>query len=159
MFKLFAKNKDIYAPIAGLCLDITKCKDPTFSSKMLGDGFMILPQGNTVSSPCDGKITSIFPTKHAIGMMCSPNKEILIHIGIDTVKLDGKYFTSYVSIGDKVKMGDPLVSFDAQYMNEHGVDMSTIVILLNGGEYTYAKKQLDKNIQSGEKIIEFESGD
>lgn len=159
MFNLFPKKEGIYAPIAGRCLDITSCKDETFASKMLGDGFMILPSENIVRSPCNGKINSIFPTKHAIGIITKDRKEILLHIGIDTVKLKGTQFESFVSVGEKVKRGAPLVKFNDTYMKENGIDMSTIVILLNGGEYKYSKRHIDDEIKAGEIIIDVESGD
>ena len=159
MFRLFLKDKAIYAPISGRCLDISECKDATFSSKALGDGIVILPDEEVVKSPCDGVVYSIFPTKHAISLITTDHKEILLHIGIDTVKMNGEYFTAFVKIGDKVKKGTPLIQYDAMYMAQHNMDMSIMLVLLNGGDFTYKKLLVNTEVKSGDKIIDFESGE
>lgn len=159
MFKLFMKDSDLYAPISGKCLDIAYCQDAAFASKALGDGFMIIPDEEVVKSPCDGKLTAVFPTKHAVGITMADGKEILLHIGIDTVKFDGKYFEAFVTKGDRVKKGDPLIRFNQKLLEKFGADMSTIVILLNGDGCKYEKYHMNDRILSGEKIIKFESGD
>ena len=91
-----------------------KVKDDTFASKVLGSGIAIFPTENKVYAPADGVITSLHKSKHAIGITTFDNVEILIHVGIDTVKLGGQYFTSYVEVGDKVKVGDLLLEFDGE---------------------------------------------
>lgn len=159
MFKLFTKNMDLFAPVSGECHDIVQCADTAFSSKAMGDGFLIIPDENIIKSPCNGKITALFPTKHAVGITMADGKEILVHIGIDTVKLNGKHFHAYVSKGDKVKVGTPIIRFDQDYMLQHDVDMSTMVILINRTDYVYKKYHMNERISSGEKIIKFESGD
>lgn len=159
MFNLFRRDNEIYAPLSGLCQDIIACKDKAFASKALGDGILIYPSENIVKSPCNGKIVSIFPTKHAIGIITNDRKEILLHIGIDTVKLEGKGFNTFVTIGDKVKKGDLLIKFNQDYMEDPQIDMSILIILLNGNKFNYKKRGLDSVIKSGEKVIEFESGD
>lgn len=159
MMNFFKKDYDLYAPVSGLCKDIIECKDKAFSSKALGDGLIIIPNENTIKAPCSGRISSLFPTKHAIGIVTNDKKEILLHIGIDTVKLKGKYFQSYISIGDKIKKGDKLITFDQEYMIKNDIDMSTILILLNGNKFRYKKKLLNDNIKVGDKIVEFGSGD
>ena len=159
MMNLFKKDIDLCAPVAGVCQDMINCKDNVFASKTLGDGVMIIPSENTIKAPCNGKISSLFPTKHAIGIITKDKKEILIHIGIDTVNLNGEHFQSYVSVGDKIKKGEKLITFDQQYMEKNDIDMSTIIILLNGDKLRYKKRLLNGNIIAGDKIIEFESGD
>ena len=157
MFRLFKKTNNICAPVSGKCLDISDCSDKAFSA--MGDGFFIIPSTNVIKSPCNGEITAIFPTKHAIGITTGQGMEILLHIGIDTVKLNGQHMTSYVSVGQHVKVGKKLVSFDIDYMKKQHIDMSTIVLVLNGGEFTYTKKHRNDNVTDGEKIILIESGE
>src|SRR5690554_5542662 len=118
MFKnLFKKTKKVteevvYAPVNGEIVDITDAPDPTFAEKLLGEGIAIEPSDGEFVSPVNGEIINIFPTKHAIGILSEAGVEYLIHIGIDTVSLDGEGFTAHIKQGDKVKVGDPLVSVD-----------------------------------------------
>lgn len=159
MFNLFKKNNNISAPVSGKCLDITQCSDAAFSSKMLGDGFMIIPDAEVIKAPCDGTITTIFPTKHAIGITNRQGAELLLHIGIDTVKLNGQHMDALVKVNDKIRVGTPLIKFDAEYMKEQQIDMSTIVVLLNGGDFKYHKNHLNEEVKAGDIIIHMESGD
>jgi sugar PTS system EIIA component len=154
MFSFFKNDPNIYAPIAGECLDITECNDKAFAEKTLGDGFIVIPQECTVKSPCDGLITMIFPTKHAIGITMSSGQEIILHVGIDTVKLNGKKFTVLVRVGAKVKAGTPLIKFDAHYMKEHQIDMSVIVALVNWSKFHYTKKHLNEIVKSDTCVLE-----
>lgn len=159
MFNLFKKNNDISAPVSGKCLDITLCSDAAFASKMLGDGFMIIPDVDVIKAPCDGTITTIFPTKHAIGITNRQGAELLLHIGIDTVKLNGQHMKTLVKVNEKVRLGTPLIEFDADYMKKQQIDMSTLVVLLNGGDFTYHKTHLNEKVKAGDIIIHMESGD
>lgn len=159
MFNLFKKNNNISAPVSGKCQDITQCKDTAFSSKMLGDGFMIIPDADVIKAPCDGTITALFPTKHAVGITSRQGLQLLLHIGIDTVKLNGNHMDALVKVNDKVKLGTPLIEFDANYMKEQQIDMSTMVVLLNGGDFKYHKNHLNEDVKAGDIIIHMESGD
>jgi len=154
MFNLFKKDSNIYAPIAGECLDITECKDKAFAEKTLGDGFIVIPQESTVKSPCDGLITMIFPTKHAVGITMSNGQEIILHVGIDTVRLNGKKFTVLAKVGAKVKAGTPLIRFDAQYMKDQNIDMSVIVAFVNWSKYHYIKQHLNEIVKSDTCVLE-----
>lgn len=159
MFNLFKKNNNISAPVSGKCLDITQCSDAAFSSKMLGDGFMIIPDADVIKAPCDGTITALFPTKHAVGITSRQGLQLLLHIGIDTVKLKGQHIDALVGVNEKIKLGTPLIEFDANYMKEQQIDMSTMVVLLNGGDYKYHKNHLNEEVKAGDIIIHMESGD
>ncbi len=97
-------------------------KDETFAQKMLGDGFAILPEEGEVCSPVNGTVSSVFDTKHAVCLVSDGGLEILIHIGIDTVNLQGKYFTAHVKDGDTVKAGQPLVTFELDQVKKAGYD-------------------------------------
>lgn len=98
-------NETVAAPLSGEVLPISESNDPVFASKAMGDGVIILPNSTTVVAPFDGKIVTIFPTKHAIGLVSDKGCEVLIHIGINTVELEGKGFEAFVKQGDSVTKG------------------------------------------------------
>lgn len=119
------------SPMAGELMSISEVPDQVFSQKMMGDGFAIRPTAGRVVSPVNGKILNIFPTKHAIGIQSEDGLEILVHIGIDTVKLKGEGFTQKVEEGEEVKQGDLLMEFDINYIAEHATSTITPVIFTN----------------------------
>lgn len=122
---------DIQSPMTGDLMPITEVPDQVFSQKMMGDGFAINPTVGEVASPVDGKILNIFPTKHAIGIEADNGLEILIHIGIDTVKLEGKGFTQVLEEGQTVKKGDVIMKMDLDYIREHATSTMTPIIFTN----------------------------
>ena len=124
------------SPINGVVESLSLVSDPTFSSGALGDGFAVKPNEDDVKSPVDGIISSVFPTKHAVGIKTNNGAEILVHIGIDTVNLNGKYFTSHITEGQKVKHGDKLVSFDLQKIQDEGYDPTVMVMVTNSSDYS-----------------------
>jgi PTS system, glucose subfamily, IIA component len=109
-------NTNVCAPVNGRCIDLSDTDDEVFASKIMGDGFAIEPSEGNVCSPSEGIITMMFPTAHAFGILTSDKKELLIHIGIDTVKLNGKGFTPLKKVDDKVTIGEPIVVFDEKYL-------------------------------------------
>lgn len=151
MFMLF-ENNSIYSPIAGRCLDIVECEDPVFASRMMGDGFLIEPTEQRVVAPCDGIIKTIFPTKHAVCLEMKSGQNILIHIGIDTMKLSGEGFNSQLNVGDKVQRGDLLVEFDLKHIQSKGIKIPIIVVLLEN-KIDHVKDHLNQMIKSGALII------
>lgn len=153
MFRLFKTQVDnnLYAPLSGQCIDITDVNDIGFSSKSMGDGIAIKPTNNILRSPCDGIVKMIFRTYHAIGIEARNGAEILIHIGIDTVNLNGEGFKSFIKVNSKVKKGDPLIEFDLEKMKMQ-YDMTTMVIITNGK--VFLKKMLNENVESGMCILE-----
>lgn len=157
MFSWIKKKNGLYSPISGTCKDIEMCSDQIFATKMLGDGYLILPCETTVCSPCVGTVQVIFPTKHAIGIVMDNGQEVLVHIGVDTVKLNGKDFRSFVKTGERVKVGTPLIQFSKMYLASSEIDMSVLVILLNGTTKNYKKERLNEMVHCGDRIIEFGS--
>ena len=150
----FLKKKDntISMPIKGMCLDISECKDKTFSDKLMGDGFMVKPEGDVICSPCDGELAMIFPTKHAFGLKMSNGTEVLVHIGIDTVNLNGQHFEILTSVNKKVKKGTPFIKCDMDKIKESGYDSSVLVIVT--GKQDVEKKHLNEMMNVGDIIIE-----
>ena len=129
------ENETLVAPINGEAVDLSKVNDPTFSQGIMGNGGAIKPSEGKVYSPVNGKIMTVFRTKHAVTMVSDHGTEIIIHIGIDTVKLDGKYFDVKVKDGDIVKAGDLLVEFDKAAIEAEGYDTITPVIIANTSAY------------------------
>ena len=119
------------APLKGEIKAITEVPDPVFAEKMMGDGFAIIPSEGTVVSPVDGKIINLFPTKHAIGILSDGGREILIHVGIDTVNLKGQGFETFVSENERVKKGQLLLKIDLDYVKEHAKSIITPIVFTN----------------------------
>lgn len=135
MFKFFKKSKskgnEVKAPIKGNLIPLSEVSDDVFSQKMLGDGFAVKPTGQEVVAPVSGTITTLFPTKHAIGIKTDEALEVLIHLGIDTVELKGEPFKLFVEQGDSVKAGDKLAEMDIADVADHGLDNTVMVVYTN----------------------------
>lgn len=127
---LFGKNKNevLVNPLDGVVKPITEVCDPVFAGKMMGDGIAITPKNGSVVAPCDGKITMVFPTKHAIGIQTKNGVSILMHFGVDTVNLDGKGFEVFVANNQKIKAGDKLWEADIDYINENAKSTDMIIV-------------------------------
>ncbi|WP_409158278.1 PTS beta-glucoside transporter subunit IIABC [Pectobacterium sp. B2J-2] len=130
-----ARKQEISSPIEGIVLPLEQVGDETFASGLMGKGVAIKPQAGRVVSPVSGTVASLFKTNHAIGLESEEGAEVLIHVGIDTVKLDGQYFTAHVKTGDVVKQGDLLVEFAYQAIEKAGYDTTTPVIITNSEDY------------------------
>ncbi|WP_202080504.1 PTS sugar transporter subunit IIA [Caldalkalibacillus salinus] len=128
------EQETFVSPLTGTIVSLSEVPDPTFSQKMMGDGVAIMPSEGEVVSPVEGKIVQIFPTKHAIGIESKAGIEILIHIGIETVAMNGEGFKSFVKEGDKVKAGDRLIRFDLELVKEKANDTVTPVLITNGDQ-------------------------
>ncbi|WP_116186657.1 PTS beta-glucoside transporter subunit IIABC [Pectobacterium aquaticum] len=129
------RKQEINSPIEGTVLPLEQVGDETFASGLMGKGIAIKPLAGRVVSPVNGKVASLFKTHHAIGLESEEGAEVLIHVGIDTVKLDGQYFTAHIKTGDVVKQGDLLVEFDYQAIEKAGYDTTTPVIITNSEDY------------------------
>ncbi|WP_303267322.1 PTS transporter subunit IIBC [Streptococcus vestibularis] len=124
-------TEDVHSVADGQVINIEDVKDPVFSQKMMGDGFAVKPENGKIVSPVAGKVTSIFPTKHALGLVTDNGLEVLVHIGLDTVSLEGKPFDVKVTEGQTVAAGDLLVEADLAAIREAGRDTSTVVVFTN----------------------------
>uniref|UniRef100_UPI00258C10B0 PTS transporter subunit IIBC n=1 Tax=uncultured Streptococcus sp. TaxID=83427 RepID=UPI00258C10B0 len=125
-------TEDVYSVADGQVVALEQVEDPVFAQKMMGDGFAVEPANGNIVSPVTGTVSSIFPTKHALGLVTDSGLEVLVHIGLDTVSLEGKPFTVHVSEGQKVAAGDHLVTADLDAIREAGRKTSTVVVFTNG---------------------------
>lgn len=153
--KLFGKEEKmdkevLVSPMTGEVVDVTEVPDPTFSEKMMGDGIAFKPSDGAVVAPVAGEVVNLFPTKHAIGIKSKAGVEYLIHIGLDTVMLDGEGFTAHVSQGDKVEVGDPLVTFDLDFVSQKAKTITPLVITSDVGSI---EKNINKTVVKGETEI------
>ncbi len=141
----------LYAPMKGEMITVERSEDEVFASKALGDGVAINPEDGMVYAPCDGTVTLLFPTRHAVGIRTESGVEVLIHIGINTVQLDGQGFEAYVAQGDTVKQGDPLILADLDLIREKGLNPQTMMILPEGAGLRIrrsADSQVDKDTRA-----------
>ncbi|PEJ59596.1 PTS beta-glucoside transporter subunit EIIBCA [Bacillus sp. AFS002410] len=143
----------VVSPLQGKVVPLTEVNDAAFSSEALGKGIAIEPQEGKVVSPVNGVVTTLFKTKHAIGITSEDGIEILIHVGIDTVKLDGEFFTAYINQGDNVKAGDLLVEFDLVKIKEAGYEVTTPVIITNSRNYSEVNAVNKENIKENETLL------
>lgn len=139
--KLFSKKLVLSAPVSGEMKPITQVRDELFSTKALGDGFVIEPTDDTVYAPIDGIVTSVFPTKHAIGFK-NKQVEVLLHLGIDTVSLAGEGFQIDVSVGDKVTITTELGHVDFNLIKNKGLVEDVVVVITNPGTKKLTLKEL-----------------
>ncbi|WP_062046474.1 PTS glucose transporter subunit IIA [Bacillus sp. JCM 19034] len=158
--KLFKKNnptkpveEKVYSPLTGTLVPIEDIPDPTFSEKMIGDGFAVSPMEGKVVAPIDGEVVQVFPTKHAIGIQTAGGLEILIHIGLDTVNLGGEGFTTFIEEGDKVQKGDLLVEFDVDTIKNKATSAISPVIITNVEKIIKLEKSSAQDVIGGESII------
>ncbi len=147
-----AEDDGLYAYATGQMISMEEVKDSTFAQKMLGDGFAILPEEGKVCAPVNGTVSSVFDTKHAICLISDGGVEILIHIGIDTVNLQGKHFTAYVKDGDVVKAGQPLVSFELEKVKQAGYDTVIPMVFTDPDHQPDISKMKMRRVTHGEKI-------
>lgn len=145
----------VHAPLTGEVTPLSEVPDQVFSEKMMGDGIAIKPSQGEVRAPFNGKVQMIFPTKHAIGLVSDSGLELLIHIGLDTVKLNGEGFTLHVEEGQEVKQGDLLISFDLDYIRKHAKSDITPIIVTQGNITNLDFKQGEHvNISFGDQLFE-----
>lgn len=151
--KKVVTEETVYAPIEGEAVELSTVNDPVFSTGAMGKGVAIKPSGNTVYSPVDGTIAVAFPTGHAYGLKSDEGVEVLIHIGIDTVNMEGKGFDVKVEANQKVKKGDVLGTFDSNAIKEAGYDNTTMIIVTNTANYNEVTAVTGK-VTEGDKLIE-----
>ncbi|WP_342324422.1 PTS beta-glucoside transporter subunit IIABC [Kosakonia sp. BYX6] len=146
-------KKVLLAPMSGSVLALNQVTDPTFASGILGEGVAIIPVDCRVVAPFAGQVSSLFETKHAIGLLSDNGMEVLIHVGIDTVKLEGKPFTAHVSVGDRVKPGDLLLEFDRSAILDAGYDLATPVIISNSDSFASVNKVASTSVRVGKPLL------
>lgn len=132
---LAARDEQIFAPVSGQLLPLDRLSDPVFADEIFGKGIAIVPDSGELRSPVNGRVESVFDTRHALTLRSDSGAEVLIHIGIDTVKLGGAGFTSYIREGEFVEVGQPLIGFDLEALRAQHIDPSVIVIVTNSDEY------------------------
>ena len=143
-----AKIVPLYSPFNGRVEPIDHAPDVTFAQKMIGDGFMVMPVNGEALAPCDAEVAFVFPTKHAVGLKTGDGTEFKLHIGVDTVKLEGKGFEAFVKDGDKVKKGDKLIGFDLDYVKENAVSEACMIIYTALPEGAFIKVEEEKEIHA-----------
>lgn len=158
--KLFGKNDEkydgsaLYAPIAGKAVPITEVPDPTFSEGMLGNGVAIVPTEGKVYAPCDATVDMMFTTGHAVSLVANSGAEILIHVGLETVGLEGRHFTIHAHNGDKVKKGQLLIEVDLEGVKAEGLNTITPMLVCNTPDYPTFKTSVGKNVTNADVVIE-----
>ncbi|OUQ56796.1 PTS beta-glucoside transporter subunit IIABC [Tyzzerella sp. An114] len=151
--KKLISNTNLYSPLKGKVMELSQIKDAAFASGVLGKGVAIVPSEGKVVSSVDGTVTTIFPTLHAIGITSDEGVEILIHIGLDTVQLEGKGFKGMVKDGDKITKGQTLIEFDIDYITKEGYCLETPVLVTNADNYLDVISENKDNVNYGESII------
>ena len=153
--KLFGKPVDsICAPLAGKAVALSEVPDPTFAEGMLGNGMAIVPTEGKVYAPCDATVDMMFPTGHAVSLVADFGAEILIHVGLETVGLEGKPFKVLVANGDKVKKGQLMIEVDLEAVKAAGLNTITPVLICNTPDYSTFNTKVGKDVTNVDVVIE-----
>lgn len=143
----------LMSPLIGKVIPLEKVNDPVFSTESVGKGLAIVPEEGFVYSPVNGEITRLFHTRHAVCITSDDGAEIIIHIGLDTVRLDGKYFAAFVKEGDRVQIGQLLLSFDIEGIRAEGYDLTTPVVVANTCDYQNIIPTKEQTVRSGTHLL------
>lgn len=158
LLKKASKKDDsgcVLAPVSGILLSIEKVPDKVFSTKMMGDGFAIQPDSNKIVAPVSGTIISLPESLHAFGMETPDGKQVLVHIGLETVRLNGKGFHALKKEGAKVNAGDAVLTYDTLFMEKEQMNMITIVVFIEGFDSQQVKlKNEGMRVKSGDIILQ-----
>ena len=157
--KLFSKGEKVnanalYAPMTGKAVPITEVPDPTFAEGMLGNGIAIIPADGKVCAPCDCTVDSMFSTGHAVSLVAANGAEILIHVGLETVGLEGKPFTVHVKNGDTLKKGDLMMEADLEMIKAAGLNTITPVLVCNCDDFATFKTNTGADVTGADVVIE-----
>lgn len=153
MFGFLKKELNLVAAIDGKTIDLTNVPDPVFAQKMAGDGIAIDTTGNIVVAPCDGELSLIFKTNHAFAMTLDNGVELLVHIGIDTVSLDGKGFKRLVEAGQKVKAGTPIIEINRGIIEESGLSLITPILITNPDSVKSITPIIGQQVKAGKDTV------
>lgn len=143
----------ISSPLEGTLIPLTEVKDEVFSAGVLGEGMAVIPENGELYAPADATIDTVFDSKHAISMVCDNGAELLLHVGLETVKLNGKHFEPQVKNGDKVKAGQLIMKFDIEALKEEGFDVVTPVVITNADDYDFKQSETG-SVKTGEIIFD-----
>ena len=154
MFEKNAKTISLKAVEDGRTIPMDEVNDQTFAQELLGPGIAIVPSKGTVVSPIDGTIATVMDTKHAVCIQGEDGLELIVHAGLDTVELNGKYYQTYKEIGDQVKAGDVLLEFDLEEIAKAGYDVTTPIVITNLGDYKITKCLTGQQVKAGEEVIQ-----
>ena len=150
-----AKNENgIFAPIAGAAVPVSVVPDPTFSSGMLGNGVAVIPTEGKVYAPCNATVDMMFTTGHAVSLVADNGAEILIHVGLETVALEGKPFTVHVENGQKVSKGDLMIEVDLEAVKAAGLNTITPVLVCNSDDFGTFKTFTGKDVTNADLVID-----
>lgn len=154
MFEKNAKTISLKAVEDGRTIPMDEVNDQTFAQELLGPGIAIVPSNGTVVSPINGTIATVMDTKHAVCIQGEDGLELIVHVGLDTVELNGKYYQTYKEIGDQVKAGDVLLEFDLEEITKAGYDVTTPIVITNLGDYKITKCLTGQQVKAGEEVIQ-----
>ena len=154
MFEKNAKTISLKAVEDGRTIPMDEVNDQTFAQELLGPGIAIVPSNGTVVSPINGTIATVMDTKHAVRIQGEDGLELIVHAGLDTVELNGKYYQTYKEIGDQVKAGDVLLEFDLEEITKAGYDVTTPIVITNLGDYKITKCLTGQQVKAGEEVIQ-----
>lgn len=147
-------KQEIYVtPVQGEVVSLESVDDPVFASGTIGKGIAIKPSEGKVYAPCDGTAVTVFPTGHALGIQTKANAELLIHIGIDTVQLEGEGFISHVKQGENIKKGQLLVEFDQEYLKNKGYDDTVMFVVTNASSFLDVVASNDEKAEQNKEIL------
>ena len=147
------QEAEIKSPVNGKVILLSEVKDEAFAAEALGKGIAIVPLDGKICAPCDGVVSALFPTGHAVGITSAEGAEVLIHVGMDTVKLNGAGFTVHVSEGQRIKAGDLLMEADLEVIKRAGYDTTTPVIITNTEEFSEVKSAGEGMVKAGDPVI------
>lgn len=147
------KVREIYAPADGQVVALESVNDEVFSQKLVGDGVALIPMSNVFTAPIEGTVTKIFSTNHAYSIKSPKDLEVMVHIGLETVALEGKGFERIANEGDEVKAGDPIIRVDLAYIREHAKDIITPIIISDESDVKSIDKRLNI-VKSQDMIME-----
>ena len=152
MFGLFKKEEfKIVVPVDGMLIPLNEVPDQMFSQKLMGDGFAVIPEGNIIVAPLSGVAESVFPTGHAVGIKTKDGIECIVHIGLDTVELNGEGFKPLIKQGTKIKAGDPMIEIDRELISSKWYNVTTMVVFPLG--YSHEFDLGKKTVKNGEQLI------
>ena len=154
MFEKNAKTISLKAVEDGRTIPMDEVNDQTFAQELLGPGIAIVPSNGTVVSPIDGTIATVMDTKHAVCIQGEDGLELIVHAGLDTVELNGKYYQTYKEIGNQVKAGDVLLEFDLEEIAKAGYDVTTPIVITNLGDYKITKCLTGQQVKAGKEVIQ-----